>query len=548
MPEQKTKPRFAIPAFSAAAADIPRFTVAAECRERLRPPESSLPEPDSEWDGARGANGWRPGYPYHFHLLSEHDLEELRPFFEALLKQRSEVVRHWYQQYVLHFCDSRALSESEFTRIFESALEHSKSALLGGDMNGYSAQVSRLGELLVEHRMPLEEAIVSFQFLKKSVRSVFPQQAAVLQQLDAIFDKLSHVCVILIVSAYFGSRTATAGERIAAFERAAAHLSTATRTRFHGLVGASAGMRQLYQRIEAAGATSGNLLIVGETGTGKELIARAVHKCGPRANRPFVALNCAALPKDLIESELFGYQRNALSGAITEYLGLFRAAEGGTLFLDEITEMSAETQSKLLRPIQERAIHPVGSTSERPVDVRLVASTNRDAKAAVADGHLREDLYYRLQASVITVPPLRERREDIPLLVEHFIDVFSQNLGRHLAGIEREALDAILNHSWPGNVRELSNAIEEAFTFGKSPLIGLKDLPPTIGHGSPIGQARAGAGQIPPDTFAETESRLIARALQSAAGNKVQAAKQLQISRKKLYAKIAKYKLAAVLD
>ncbi len=495
-------------------------------------------------------NPFSANYAIDFHLLSDRDLEELRPIFEAMLKRRHEVVRHWCSLYVIHFGDSRALSQAEFMRIFESVLEHNQAALLRGDLHEYVAQMNRLGESLAAHRMPLEEAIASFQFLKDSARSVFPEDPALFQRIDLIFDKLSQVRIMPLVSAYFRSDAAVAGERIAAFEREVAHLPTAARTRFQGLVGASDGMRQLYQRIEAAGPTRGDLLIVGESGTGKELVARAIHKCGLCSERPFVALTCASLPRDLIESELFGYRHRAFSGS-TEYLGAFRAAEGGTLFLDEITEMTAETQSKLLRTMRERAVRPVDSTHEQPVEVRIIASTNRDPKAAVAAGHLRDDLHHRLQASALTVAPLRERREDIPLLVEHFIAVFNQNLGCNIAGIEPEALDAILNHSWPGNVRELSNAIEKAFTFGKSPLIELQDLPPAIvasvgTHGeAPRWEGRAGTAQIPLTTFAETERDLIARALQSNRGNKVHAAKQLQISRKKLYAKIAKYGLFA---
>ena len=221
-----------------------------------------------------------------------------------------------------------------------------------------------------------------------------------------------------------------------------------------------------------------------------------------------------------------------------------------SLFLDEITEMTAETQSKLLRTMQ-KAPRPVDSTREQPVDVRIIASTNRDPKAAVAAGHLREDLHYSLQASALTVPSLRERRADIPLLVDHLKAVFNQNLGRNIAGIEREALDAILNHPWPGNVRELSNAIEAAFTFGESRLIGLEDLPPAVvasvgaHREAPRWDEGAGTAEIPLSTFAQTERDLIARALQNTRGNKVHAAKQLQISRKKLYAKIAKYGLFA---
>jgi two-component system, NtrC family, response regulator AtoC len=327
-------------------------------------------------------------------------------------------------------------------------------------------------------------------------------------------------------------------------------IASVPRDRFHGLVGASAGMRQLYRRIEAAAASKGNLLIVGESGTGKELVARAIHECGPRKDRAFVALSCAALPKDLIESELFGYKRGAFSGATAEHLGLFRAAEGGTVLLDEITEMSAETQSKLLRAIQERAIRPIGSTREQPIDVRVIASTNRDPETAVAEGYLREDLYYRLQACLLTLPPLRERREDIPLLVRHFIDIFNEDMRRTFEGIEQQALDAMLKYRWPGNVRELCNTLEGAFTFGDGPLIKFADLPSAVVNSGPqrkltIWDCSARRGETPLLTFAEAECDLVARALQSVGGNKVHAARLLRISRKKLYAKITKYGLAA---
>src|SRR6201997_1750349 len=188
------------------------------------------------------------------------------------------------------------------------------------------------------------------------------------------------------------------------------------RYKFQNVIGKSKKMQELFDLIESVAASEANILIQGENGTGKELIANAIHYNSKRSKGPFIAFNCAAIPKDLIESELFGYKRGAFSGANTEYPGLFRAAEGGTLFLDEITEMGAETQSKLLRAIQERSVRPVGSTRETPVDLRLVASTNRDPEAAVRSHILREDLYYRLQANVLHVPPLRERLEDIPLL------------------------------------------------------------------------------------------------------------------------------------
>ena len=317
---------------------------------------------------------------------------------------------------------------------------------------------------------------------------------------------------------------------------------------FHGLVGGSSAMRILFERIELASASTGNLLIVGESGTGKELVARAIHECGPRKGKPFIALNCAALPKDLIESELFGHKRGAFSGANNDHLGLFRAAEGGTLFLDEITEMDAATQTKLLRAIQERAIRPVGSTQEQPVNVRIIASTNRNPHEAVADGHLRQDLYYRLQASTLNIPALRDRRDDIPMLVDHFIAMFRERLGRNVLGIEQSALQAMLNHSWPGNVRELANSIEGAFTFSRASMIRVQDLPLLASSSEPerapsgFGAAARTPDRVP--SFAEAERDLILNALHNTRGNKVAAAELLGISRKKLYAKIAKYELA----
>jgi DNA-binding NtrC family response regulator len=480
----------------------------------------------------------------HFHLVSDEDLIQLRPVVELVLGRHDEIVGKWYQLYHFHFGASRSLSEDEVARIFAPMLER-EAVLMKGNVDAYAARGMRVGQSLVEHHVPLEEVIALIHLFKQAAQALFPQNPPPPDHLHTIFDKLNYVWIVLIVSAYLGSHSAIAGARLTAPQGEAADLSSASRNLFRGLVGATAPMRLLYDRIEAAGATRGNLLIIGETGTGKELIARAIHECGPGEGRPFVALNCAALPKDLIESELFGYKRGAFSGATTEYVGLFRSAEGGTLFLDEISEMSAETQSKLLRAIQERAIRPIGTTREIPVDVRVIASTNRDPKKAVAEGHLREDLYYRLQAAVLSVPPLRERRSDIPLLVGHFIAVFSQRLGRTVAGIEQQALEELTNHPWPGNVRELSNVIEGALTFGKNLIIGLQDLPraawaapcESSGWNSPT-------NQIPFATFAETERDLILRALHSTGGNKVAAAARLRISRKKLYAKISKYRIA----
>ncbi len=486
----------------------------------------------------------RAGTPRYFHLLWEADIEDLQPVLESIHQHRDQVLERWHGLYVLHFGDSRSLSRTEFMEIFGNELDCSLRDLLNKDIDRFAADVRQVGEILADRSVPFAELIVSMHLFEESASTAFPTFPPQMPHIYQSFDKLSHIRMILLADAYFRSRTAVASARIHALEREVSALPREARNHFHGLVGASASMRQLYERIEAAGRTRGTILIVGESGTGKELVARAIHECGPNPAAPFIALNCAAIPKDLIESELFGYKRGAFSGANAEYLGLFRAAEGGTLFLDEVTEMSPDTQSKLLRSVQEHAVRPVGSTREVAVEVRLIASTNRDPQEAVKNGQLREDLYYRLQAGVIYIPPLRERLEDVPLLVEHFIDLFNARQMRQepVTGIEEAALEAMRRYSWPGNVRELANAIEGAFTFSHAPAIGLYDLPRSIAGAEALAQSTLNPN-APVGSFADTERAIIQRALETTEGNKVQAAKLLKISRKKLYAKIAKYGL-----
>lgn len=482
--------------------------------------------------------------PRYFHLLWEEDLDSLREVFESLSRHREEVLARWHQLYLLHFGDRRSLAESEFLEIFGKDLDATLTALMAKDMDRFASDVRAIGEILVERHVPFSELIVSMHLFEESASEQFPLLPPPLPKTYLSFDKLSHCRMIVLADTYFRAQSALVGTRIKELEREAAKLPVDQRARFHGLVGASPAMRELYQRIEAAGATRGTVLIVGESGTGKELVARALHECGNRASAPFVALNCAAIPKDLIESELFGYKRGAFSGANVEYLGLFRAAEGGSLFLDEVTEMSPETQSKLLRAIQERAVRPVGSTRESPIDVRLIASTNREPEEAVRNGRLREDLYYRLQASEIRVPTLREHLEDIAVLVEHFIALNNERIVRPVpvAGIEDDALEAMRNYGWKGNVRELANAIESAFTFGRSPMVRMIDLPAMIGKTAPV-QSPPAPQRAGFQTFADAERDIIANALQTTGGNKLHAARMLKISRKRLYAKIAKYGL-----
>ena len=484
--------------------------------------------------------------PPYFRILWDRELEELRPVLESVAKHRDEILSNWHRQYEVHLGDSRVLSEAEFFELFGHELDESMRFLLDRDMAGFVDVVRREAEKLAEREVPYFEVVISLHLFEESVARSLPGLSP-LPPVYLAFDKLSHIRTIVLADTYFRVRSSLLKTRIQDLEREAARLPLKERQHFHGLIGGTEVMRQLYERISMAGHARGTILIVGETGTGKELVARAIHEVGETPLAPFIPFNCAAIPRELAESELFGYKRGAFSGASVEFLGLFRAAEGGTLFLDEITEMAPETQSKLLRVLQEHAVRPVGSSREIPVNLRVVASTNRDPEEAVRARQLREDLYYRLQANVLRIPPLRERLDDVALLVEHFIELFNQRLNRDppIAGLEARALEAMRRYEWLGNVRELANAIETAFTFGRYDKIRLADLPAPI-RGEPeieISARTAATRAARAGSFAEAERDVIRRALETTNRNKVQTAKLLGISRKKLYAKIKEYGL-----
>jgi len=276
------------------------------------------------------------------------------------------------------------------------------------------------------------------------------------------------------------------------------------------------------------------VLLEGETGTGKELVARAIHALSSRAKQPFIAVNCGAIPESLMESEFFGHKRGAFTGAIADYEGLFRAADGGTLFLDEISEMPSHIQVKLLRVLENNEVRGIGETRARKVDVRVIAATNRKVNEALRDGVLRLDLYYRISYVHIVLPPLRERKKDIPLLVEHFILKFNKIYRKKIKGITNKALEALQYYYWPGNVRELENVIGRAFALGKGDIITVDDLPMDIWDGK---EAVNPEGII---SVEEAEKNLIKKALSETGGNKTRAARLL-VGRKTLYMKIKKY-------
>ncbi len=284
----------------------------------------------------------------------------------------------------------------------------------------------------------------------------------------------------------------------------------------HDMVGESPEMREIYRLLNRVAATGSTVLLLGESGTGKELAARAIHRASPRVERPFVAVNCATLSETLLESELFGHERGAFTGAVSRKMGKVEAADTGTLFLDEVGEIPLPLQAKLLRFLQEREFERVGSTRPLRVDVRVIAATNRNLEKEARAGTFREDLYYRLNVISLHLPPLRERREDISLLASHFAAQTSQRLGRPVAGFTPEARAALVRYDWPGNVRELGNAIERAIVLGEDDLIHPEDLPEAVLE---TGGGAGAAVTRYHETLNETKKRLILAALAESGGN-----------------------------
>ena len=316
------------------------------------------------------------------------------------------------------------------------------------------------------------------------------------------------------------------------------------RYRFEGLVGRSPRMRELFDLLETVAASPSTVLVTGETGTGKELAAKAIHHNSPRRGRRFVALNCSAVPETLLESELFGHVRGAYTGAVASRAGRLESAHGGTLFLDEVGTMSGPLQAKLLRVLQERELERIGDNRSIRIDVRIIAATNADLLQMVGEGRFREDLYYRLNVIPIFLPPLRERREDIPLLVRHFVESFSRQQGRSReVTVTQAAMRRMMGYGWPGNIRQLENAIERALTLSRTRAwIDVGDLPRELQQASLSEQAVSPA--IPDEGFdlaahlASVERQLIRRALDDTGGNRQQAARRLGLKRTTLVEKL----------
>jgi len=311
-----------------------------------------------------------------------------------------------------------------------------------------------------------------------------------------------------------------------------------------GLLGQSRGILKLFDDIRRTAAVDAPLLILGESGAGKELVARAIHDNGPRQGRPFVAVNCAAIPENLLEAELFGYERGAFTGAAGPKRGLLEVADGGTVLLDEVCEMSVMIQAKLLRALEERAVRRLGARAPVPFDVRFMAATNRDMRDELARQRFREDLFFRIAVIEITVPPLRERREDIPLLAAHFLESCAAHYGRQFDGITGAAMDLITQYDWPGNVRELKNAVERAAAYARGALVVPEDLPAAVLAGAER-RPRASFHDWKEKTLERLEREFLETTLQKHGGNVTRAAQTLGIHRSTLQRLMRRLKLPA---
>jgi len=317
-------------------------------------------------------------------------------------------------------------------------------------------------------------------------------------------------------------------------------INSSLQQNFHGILSRALQMQPVFQIIQSAAKTEVTVLVRGESGTGKELVARAIHTLSSRCNQPFIAINCAALSLNLLESELFGHVRGAFSGAIKDHPGLFNQAEGGTLFLDEVAELPSELQAKLLRVIQERTYTPVGGTKSYIANVRIVAATHRSLREEVKLGNFREDLMYRLRVVPIFIPPLRERREDINLLLAHFIELHNQKGFRQIETIDPEAMRVLLDYQWPGNIRELQNVLEYTFVVGRGAILHLSELPPEFRESSITVNKDVVMHSI---STVSTEKNVIEQALRQSNGKVNQAANLLGMSRATFWRKRKNYNL-----
>jgi DNA-binding NtrC family response regulator len=411
----------------------------------------------------------------------------------------------------------------------------------------------QIGLVLLDIRMPQRDGMDVLGEIKRFLPGVEVVMVTAHGNVDLAVEAIRTGSADFVTKPFTRERLVAAVERAAkmramAGEVARLRAELTKRYQFEGIVGDSPAIRRVCDWIARAAQTDATVLLLGESGVGKDLVARTIHAHSARAGRPFLAVNCAALPRELIESELFGHVKGAFTGAEADSLGIFRAADGGTVFLDEVVEMPSETQAKLLRVLQDRCVRPVGGVKEQQVDVRVIAATNRDIEAEVAAGRFRQDLYYRVAVISFSIPSLAQRREDIPALVDHFIGRLNRRTGRGIRGIEPLALAALQRAPWPGNVRQLENAIEHAFAMAGGDTIRLRDLPPDVAQWGTTTRRRRvrGAPKSEEEADLSVDAALrahVASVLARFDGNVSRTARALRVSRKRLYGWMRKWNL-----
>ncbi len=393
--------------------------------------------------------------------------------------------------------------------------------------------------LITDHKM---KDIDGLMFLKK-IQSDYPAIVSIMMTgfgsietaIEAMKSGAYHYIVKPFKNEELSLLVRRAGEKVSLKNENASLKKELTKSfSLESIIGKSPAITAVFDLIKVVATASANVLITGESGSGKELVARALHNSGPRKNKPFIAINCTALPENLLESELFGHVKGSFTGALTDKKGLFEEAHGGTLFLDEIGDMSLQLQAKLLRVLQDRQIRPVGGNNHKNIDVRIIAATHRDLKIMVKDGKFREDLFYRLNVVPVRVPPLRERREDISLLVDSFIKKFALRNGSKVTSVSPEAMSILMAHPWPGNVRELENVIERATVLSPGDTIEKKVI-----LGSALDEAQQTIEQLHADrpTLEKLEERYIKMIMSETNNSKEEAAQILGVSRRTLYRK-----------
>ena len=405
--------------------------------------------------------------------------------------------------------------------------------------------------VLMDIRMPVMDGMAAFRIMREKWPSTPVIMTTAFAGVDTAVEAMKLGAYNYISKPFNNSEIILNVRRaleIQSLTREVEDLREVVRTRFevNSIIGRSSGMQEVFKSIGRVAPTHATVLIQGESGTGKELVAKAIHYNSSRSKGPMISVNCAAIPEGLLESELFGHEKGAFTGAVGRQKGKFELAEGGTLFLDEISEMSTSLQAKLLRVLQDREFQRVGGMETLTANVRLIAASNRNLDEAIASGTFREDLYYRLNVVAIQIPALRERREDIPLLVDHFISRCNDETGKGVLQISKEALKQFTTHHWPGNVRELENAVERAVVMGQGGVIMPEDLPVSL-SGAPSKQMGSAVpvldGRPLKQMLEETEAKILEAALTQAGWNRVKTADLLKMSRKALIYKIEKYGL-----